>query len=139
MSPSLTLAPLSQFDGTPLIWEVTDRAAHSRLRIAPPQSCALARLMRDLRQTRELIAVLETEDRTLFADEAPEWLDIAATTEIEQQLEKIGLSREGRSWEDIEADITGTSKEGKAGDRVQPTTAPRLKDLVSTFEPALVR
>jgi hypothetical protein len=145
----LGLTGATQIGDGKLTYETTDRAAHARMRIAPPQASALPRLAHDLRQARDLVATLEREDRKLWHEEldampvdgaAPEelaWLDVDASAEIEQRCAHLDVGRGELGWEEIERQAAGGQPAPRAEGEEEPADKPedlppaRLREIVS--------
>jgi SERRATE/Ars2, N-terminal domain/Arsenite-resistance protein 2 len=85
-------------EGQKLAFEVANRPAQVKLRVAPEYACSLPRLLHDLHQARKVLQLFESEDRqemqkagnvNAFTEEE---LDLKATSEIEQRALHVTCS-----------------------------------------------
>lgn len=110
-------------EGQNLAFELANRPAQVKLRIAPEYACSLPRLLHDLHQARKSLQLFENDDRKeAQKDEnvaalTEEELDIEASEEIEQRAFHVALAdvdnaEEMRSWLSTVLDLKSGQSSG---------------------------
>ena len=87
--------------GQKLVFEIATRPAQAKIKVAPEAANSTKRLAQDLEQTKELIEMLQKEDKEVLwkGETEDEALQVDAIAEIERRCIEMKLSVEGTEEE----------------------------------------
>jgi hypothetical protein len=87
--------------GQKLVFEITSRPAQAKLKIAPELASSPKRLAQDLQQAKELVEMLQKEDKDVLWKDGSEdeTIQVDAVSKIERRCSEINLFIEGTEEE----------------------------------------